>query len=254
MPGACYLRGPCRSGVIYNRAVTRAVWKPRYLRGRAEAALSTTYVMYWYRWPSAGVAAIDPGHMTDDETQPVKKQKGSNGYPKGVSETGRKTIRFQARVGYKPSPDGKTVQRSAGTFDTPEEAALQVAAYEAKLAEGIDPWNGEQVRSQHGRGQVRSQLPLSNVPSLIQGSRLQAPRSKPKASRRKDDSSASESDEHGPDGDEVAAAGKEPPPQYTVMPSSINDVRCAPMSAFLLQDPAPWIALQSMDGSGELSY
>ena len=46
----------------------------------------------------------------------------------------------------------------------------------------------------------------------------------------------------------------EPPPQYTVMPSSINDVRCAPMSAFLLQDPAPWIALQSMDGSGELSY
>ena len=103
------------------------------------------------------MAAIDIGHMTDDETPPVKKQKGSNGYPKGVSETGRKTIRFQARVGYKPSPDGKTVQRSAGTFDTPEEAALQVAAYEAKLAEGIDPWNGEQVRSQHGRGQVRSQ-------------------------------------------------------------------------------------------------
>ena len=163
MPGACYLRGPCRSGVIYNRAVTGDVWKPRYLRGRAEAALSTTYVMYWCRWPSAGVAAIDIGHMKDDETPSVKKQKGSNGYPKGVSETGRKTIRFQARVGYKPSPDGKTVQRSAGTFDTPEEAALQVAAYEAKLAEGIDPWNGEQVRSQHGRGQVRSQLPLSNV-------------------------------------------------------------------------------------------
>ena len=104
------------------------------------------------------MAAIDTGNMKDDETPSVKKQKGSNGYPKGVSETGRKTIRFQARVGYKPSPDGKTVQRSAGTFDTPEEAALQVAAYEAKLAEGIDPWNGEQVRSQHGRGQVRSQF------------------------------------------------------------------------------------------------
>ena len=57
-----------------------------------------------------------------------------------------------------------------------------------------------------------------------------------------------------PDGDEVAAVGKEPPPQYTVMPTSINDVKCAPMSAFLLQDPAPWIALQSMDGSGELAY
>ena len=92
------------------------------------------------------MAAIDTGNMKDDETPSVKKQKGSNGYPKGVSETGRKTMRFQARVGYKPSPDGKTVQRSAGTFDTPEEAALQVAAYEAKLAEGIDPWNGEQVR------------------------------------------------------------------------------------------------------------
>ena len=84
-------------------------------------------------------------------------------YPslKGVSETGRKNnIKFQARVGYKPNPDGKTVQRSAGTFETPEEAALQVAAYEAKLAAGIDPWNGQQVRSQHGRGQVRSLSPF----------------------------------------------------------------------------------------------
>jgi hypothetical protein len=95
---------------------------------------------------------------------------------------------------------------------------------------------------------------LSNVPDLIQGSRLQAPPPKPKAQQRKDDSSASESCEHSPDGDEVAAVGKEPPPQYTVMPTSINDVKCAPMSAFLLQDPAPWIALQSMDGSGELAY
>ena len=125
--------------------------------------------MYWCRWPSAGVAAIDTGNMKDDETPSVKKQKGSNGYPKGVSETGRKTIRFQARVGYKPSPDGKTVQRSAGTFDTPEEAALQVAAYEAKLAEGIDPWNGEQVRSQHGRGQVRSQSPYAQCASAHKG-------------------------------------------------------------------------------------
>ena len=43
-------------------------------------------------------------------------------------------------------------------------------------------------------------------------------------------------------------------PQYGVLPSSINAVSrsCPPMSAFLLQDPGPWIALQSMDGSGEL--
>ena len=122
------------------------------------------------------MAAIDIGHMKDDETPPVKKQKGSNGYPKGVSETGRKTIRFQARVGYKPSPDGKTVQRSAGTFDTPEEAALQIAAYEAKLAEGMDPWDGAEIRSQHKRGQVwRSILMLrcSRIPvRLNQGSTL----------------------------------------------------------------------------------
>ena len=64
---------------------------------------------------------------------------------------------------------GKTVQRSAGTFDTPEEAALQVAAYEAKLAEGIDPWNGEEVRSQHGRGQVRSQSPYAQCASAHKG-------------------------------------------------------------------------------------
>ena len=33
------------------------------------------------------MAAIDTGNMKDDETPSVKKQKGSNGYPKGVSET-----------------------------------------------------------------------------------------------------------------------------------------------------------------------
>ena len=140
------LRGPCGSHVIYG-----AVRKPRYLQHMLYIGASAL---------GPRVAAIDPGHMTDDETQPAKKQKGGK-YPKGVSETGRKNnIKFQARVGYKPNPDGKTVQRSAGTFETPEEAALQVAAYEAKLAAGIDPWNGQQVRSQHGRGQVRSLSPF----------------------------------------------------------------------------------------------
>ena len=102
--------------------------------------------------------------MTDEgDTPPAKKQKGSKGYPKGVIETGRNTIKYQARVSYKPD-GGKTVQRSgsAGTFDKPEEAALQIAAYEAKLAEGIDPWNGAQIRSRHERGQVRS---ISMLPS-----------------------------------------------------------------------------------------
>ena len=41
-------------------------------------------------------------------------------------------------------------------------------------------------------------------------------------------------------------------PQYGVLPSSIAKVTCPSMSAFMLQDLAPWIALQAMDGSGEL--
>ena len=44
----------------------------------------------------------------------------------------------------------------------------------------------------------------------------------------------------------------EPEPQYGVLPSSINQVSCPTMSSFLLQDPALWIALQAMDGSGEV--
>ena len=104
----------------------------------------------------------------------AKKQKGSKSLPKGVIETGRNTIKYQARVSYKP--DGsKTVQRNAGTFNTPEEAALQIAAYETKLAEGMDPY-GAEIRSQHKRGQVwRSILVLrcSRIPvCLNQGSTL----------------------------------------------------------------------------------
>ena len=110
-----------------------------------------------------------------DTEDAAKKQKGSKSLPKGVIETGRKAIKYQARVSYKP--DGsKTVQRNAGTFDTPEEAALQIAAYEAKLAEGMDPWDGAEIRSQHKRGQVwRSILMLrcSRIPvCLNQGSTL----------------------------------------------------------------------------------
>ena len=110
-----------------------------------------------------------------DTEDAAKKQKGSKSLPKGVIETGRKAIKYQARVSYKP--DGsKTVQRNAGTFNTPEEAALQIAACEAKLAEGMDPWDGAEIRSQHKRGQVwRSILMLrcSRIPvRLIQGSTL----------------------------------------------------------------------------------
>ena len=110
-----------------------------------------------------------------DKEDAAKKQKGSKSLPKGIIETGRNTIKYQARVSYKP--DGsKTVQRNAGTFNTPEEAALQIAAYETKLAEGMDPWDGAEIRSQHKRGQVwRSILVLrcSRIPvCLNQGSTL----------------------------------------------------------------------------------
>jgi hypothetical protein len=66
--------------------------------------------------------------------------------------------------------------------------------------------------------------------------------------------SGSEGRGHGSDGDEDATAGEAARPHYTVMPTCIRDVSCAPMSAWLLQDAGPWVALQSMDGSGELRY
>ena len=38
-----------------------------------------------------------------DKENAAKKQKGSKSLPKGVIETGRKAIKYQARVSYKPS-------------------------------------------------------------------------------------------------------------------------------------------------------
>lgn len=196
-----------------------------------------------------------------DKEDAAKKQKGSKSLPKGVIETGRKTIKYQARVSYKP--DGsKTVQRNAGTFNTPEEAALQIAAYETKLAEGMDPWDGAEIRSQHKRGQVwRSILVLrcSRIPVCLnhRAPHLQAPPMRTERRRKvgkKGSLSGSEGREHGSDGDEDATAGEAARPHYTVMPTCIRDVSCAPMSAWLLQDAGPWVALQSMDGSGELRY
>ena len=128
--------------------------------------------------------------------------------PKGVIETGRNTIKYQARVSYKP--DGsKTVQRNAGTFNTPEEAALQIAAYETKLAEGMDPWDGAEIRSQHKRGQVwRSILVLhcSRIPVCLnhRAPHLQAPPMRTERRRKvgkKGSLSGSEGREHGSDGD-----------------------------------------------------
>ena len=86
---------------------------------------------------------------------------------------------------------------------------------------------------------------------------LQAPppmRTERRKKVAKDSSLASEGREHSPNGDEGSTADKAPRPQYTVIPSSIRDVSCAPMSAWLLQDAGPWIAFQSLDGSGELRY
>lgn len=57
--------------------------------------------------------------MVADTENAAKKQKGSKSLPKGVIETGRKAIKYQARVSYKP--DGsKTVQRSAVEPSTPQ--------------------------------------------------------------------------------------------------------------------------------------
>ena len=55
--------------------------------------------------------------MTDEgDTPPAKKQKGSKSYPKGVIETGRNTIKYQARVSYKPD-GGKTDRRCSAALE-----------------------------------------------------------------------------------------------------------------------------------------
>ena len=108
--------------------------------------------------------------MVTDKENAAKKQKGSKSLPKGVIETGRNTIKYQARVSYKP--DGsKTVQRNAGTFNTPEEAALQIAAYEAKLAEGTWTlgWSGDSLSAQARPGvALHSRAPLLPHPCVPQ--------------------------------------------------------------------------------------
>lgn len=195
-----------------------------------------------------------------DKEDAAKKQKGSKSLPKGVIETGRKTIKYQARVSYKP--DGsKTVQRNAGTFNTPEEAALQIAATRRSLPK---VWTlGMERRFALSTSEARCGAPFScsaapaSLCASTRAPHLQAPPMRTERRRKvgkKGSLSGSEGREHGSDGDEDATAGEAARPHYTVMPTCIRDVSCAPMSAWLLQDAGPWIALQSMDGSGELRY
>ena len=104
-----------------------------------------------------------------DKEDAAKKQKGSKSLPKGVIETGRKTIKYQARVSYKP--DGsKTVQRNAGTFNTPEEAALQIAVRdEACRRYGSLGWSGDSLSAQARPGvALHSRAPLLPHPCVPQ--------------------------------------------------------------------------------------
>ena len=193
-----------------------------------------------------------------------RAQQGLHQNAKCVIETGRNTIKYQARVSYKP--DGsKTVQRNALEPSTPQRRrrALQIATYEAKLAGGMDPWDGAEIRSQHKRGQVwpcilmlrRSHIHVC----LKQGSTLlQAPPMRT-GRRRKVSTKGNLS---------ASAKAMSTVHMATRVRSQANlqgrntrscrrpseTLPATPMSAWLLQDAGPWVALQSMDGSGELRY
>ena len=111
--------------------ICRGQSEARYLPGvQSEAVLSTVPVCLQGQSGAArtlrGRTVAAHGGSCAGEENAAKKQKGSKGYPKGVIETGRDTIKYQARVSYKPD-GGKTVQRSAGTFNTPEEALKAVS-------------------------------------------------------------------------------------------------------------------------------
>ena len=58
-------------------------------------------------------------------------------------------------VYYLPSGAVKKKQRGIGTYDTAAEAAEAIAAAEAKLAAGEDPWDGKEVQERCHRGEVR---------------------------------------------------------------------------------------------------
>ena len=108
-------------GVSPKRVIYRGFSpKPCYLRCLSVWGQSGAARTLWGRTVAAH------GGSCAGEENAAKKQKGSKGYPKGVIETGRDTIKYQARVSYKPD-GGKTVQRSAGTFNTPEEALKAVS-------------------------------------------------------------------------------------------------------------------------------
>ncbi len=64
-------------------------------------------------------------------------------------------IKYQARVGYKPSGESRVKQRALGVFDTIDGAAAAVAAAEAKLANGVSPWEEPERKHKHKRGEVR---------------------------------------------------------------------------------------------------
>ena len=91
------------------------------------------------------------------EAEPVpaaaaRTKRGSSGLPRGVTKSG---IKFQGQASWKPAGHSKSEQRSVGRFATAEEAAEAVAAAEAVLAAGGDPWNGkEKLQRQHKRGEA----------------------------------------------------------------------------------------------------
>ena len=199
-----------------------------------------------------------------DAKLPVQRGRPTTtGLPKGVTGPLPKGGKYQARVSYKPAGIS---QRHLALFDTVEEAEAAIAGAIATLTVGGDPWRHEPVhKRQYKRGQVsfKPAGPHNCCCAHNEHWLRQAPPPERKTARRKGvitkpkkAKAEATARARGSDGKFESAANDENQdnPQYGFLPSSIDAVSrtCPPMSTFLLQDPGPWIALQAMDGSGEL--
>ena len=117
-----------------------------------------------------------------EEEKPKRKKKGETGLPTGVHLL--PSGRFQGRVSYLPSGATKKEQRGVGTYDTAAEAAEAIAAVEARLAAGEDPWDGKEVQKRCHRGEVRSQHAHTRR-TLICLCVWQAPEERPRKTERR---------------------------------------------------------------------
>ena len=208
------------------------------------------------------------GGMTNDTAgASARAPRGSSGLPAGITKARK---RYQARLSYVPTGSTKKEMRPIGTFKTVDEAVAALAEAQTKYAEGGEAAVWQKEKEQRApRGSVRITCPY--IPahcwhrlrehSTCWCAQVVRPEKKSKPEPKyvvkmpgvgRGNNPTSRNNLHARKKKEQDE-NEGPAPQYSVLPSSINNVSCASMSAFFLQDPGPWAALYAaVDGSGEL--